>query len=157
MTNETIMSKCDSCVQFYCGNCASTNTHAFDIYKLSWEWPSFHTLTDTGFPPNLENLEFVIIFSRPGKCLEFVQKVVKTWNFNSKPWKNLKFANSVFKVSLFKMSFYKENSDLHLCHIYIININIVIWSQIDLGFHCFYLGNTWNFVSPEKWEPCYCK
>ncbi len=28
---------------------------------------------------------FVIFFSRPGKSLEIAQKVVKTWNFNSKP------------------------------------------------------------------------
>ncbi len=35
-------------------------------------------------------------FSRPGKVLEFAQKVGKTWNFNLKPEKNLecsKFAN----------------------------------------------------------------
>ncbi len=33
----------------------------------------------------LETWNFVIFFSRPGKCLEFAQKVVKTWNFSSKP------------------------------------------------------------------------
>ncbi len=27
----------------------------------------------------------------------------------------------------------------------------LIQSQIDIGFHCFYLENTWNFVSQEKW------
>ncbi len=32
----------------------------------------------------------------------------------------------------------------------------LIQSQIDLGFYCFYLENAWNFVSPEKWEPCIC-
>ncbi len=50
---------------------------------------------------------FVIFFSRPGKCLEFAHKVVKTWNFNSKPGKNMKFANSMFQASFFKMSFTK--------------------------------------------------
>ncbi len=31
---------------------------------------------------------FVIYFSRPGKCLEFAQKLWKTWNFNSNPGKS---------------------------------------------------------------------
>ncbi len=66
---------------------------------------------------------FVMLFSRPGKCLAFAQKVVKALNFKLKTWKNLKFSNSMFQTSLFKMSFNKNNSDLLLCHIYIININ----------------------------------
>ncbi len=35
----------------------------------------------------LKTWNFVIFFSRPGRCLEFTQKVVKTWNFNLKPGK----------------------------------------------------------------------
>ncbi len=46
---------------------------------------------------------FVIFFSRSGKCLEFAQKVIKTWNFNPKHGQNLKFANSMFQASLFKV------------------------------------------------------
>ncbi len=44
----------------------------------------------TGLPPTCKTLKtwnFIIFFSMPGKCLEFAQKVVKTWNFNSKPRK----------------------------------------------------------------------
>ncbi len=37
-----------------------------------------------GSHPTRKTWNFVIYFSRPGKYLEFVQKVGKTWNFNSK-------------------------------------------------------------------------
>ncbi len=89
-----------------------------------------------------KTLNFVNFFYMPGKWLEFAQKV-------------LKFANSMFQASLFKMSFTK------IIMIYFFNISTLstqtlIQSQIDLGFHCFYLDNTWNFVSHEKWEPCIC-
>ncbi len=51
------------------------------------------------------------------KCLEFAPKMVKTWNFNLKPGKNLKFANSMFQASLFKMSFlFSSLSYLHYQH-----------------------------------------
>ncbi len=80
-------------------------------------------MNDQGYDSTCKTWIFVIFFSRPGKCLEFAQKVVKTWNFNSIHEKNLKFANSMFRASLFKMSFTKNNSDLFLCHIYIINTN----------------------------------
>ncbi len=87
---------------------------------------------------------------------EFAQKVVKTWNFNSKPReKTLKFANSMFQTSLFKMSFTK----IILLYFFVISTlstQTLIRSQIDLGFHCFYLENTWNFASQEMWEPCIC-
>ncbi len=80
----------------------------------------------------------------PGKCLEFAQKVVKTWNCNSKPGKKpLKFANSMFHTSLFKMSFTK----IILIYFFVIStlsIQTLIQSQIDLGFHCFYLEITWK-------------
>ncbi len=68
--------------------------------------------------------------------------------------KKIIVVNLVFQNSLFKMSFTKKSIDLHLCHIYIITIHTVIQNQIDLEFHCFYLEITWNFMSPEKWEPC---
>ncbi len=86
---------------------------------------------------------FVIFFSRPGKWLEFAQKVVKTWNFNSKPEK-LEICKFYVSSFTFQDVIYKNNSDLHLCHIHIINTNTVIQRQIDLGFHCFYLEITWK-------------
>ncbi len=99
---------------------------------------------------------FVIFISRPGKCLEFAQKVVKTWNFNSKHVKNLKFSNSVSSFT-FQDVIYKNNSDLLLCHIYIINTNTGSkpnWPWISLLLPWNNLENTWNFVSQKKWEPC---
>ncbi len=108
-------------------------------------------------PPYLENLEFVIFFSRPGKCLEFAQKVLKPWNFNSKPGKNLKFANFYVSSFTFQDVIYKNNSDLLLCRIYIINTNTDSkpnWPWISLLLLGNNLKNTWNFVSQEKWEPC---
>ncbi len=61
----------------------------------------------------------------------------------------------MFQVSLFKMSFTK----IILIYIFVISTlstQTLIRSQIDLGYDCFYLENTWNFVSQEKWEPCIC-
>ncbi len=61
----------------------------------------------------------------------------------------------MFQASLFKMSFTK----IILIYFFVIPIlstQTLIWSQINLGFHCFYLENTCNFVSQEKWEPCIC-
>ncbi len=56
--------------------------------------------------PTLPGKPGILSFS--GKYLEFAQKVVKTWNFNSKLGKKtLKFANSMFQASFFKMSFTK--------------------------------------------------
>ncbi len=69
--------------------------------------------------------------------------MVKTWNFNSKPGKNLKFANSMFQASLFKVWFSKKKSDLLLCHIYIINTYTDSKPNWP-GFDCFYLEVTWK-------------
>ncbi len=90
----------------------------------------------------LKTWNFVIYFSRPGKCLEFAQKVGKTWNFNSQPWKNFKLVNLEFKDLLFKMSFTKK-----IIYIFVISTlspQALIQSQIDLGFYCFYLEITWK-------------
>ncbi len=54
------------------------------------------------------------------------------------------------------MSFSKIKSDLCLCHICIINTNTDSkpnWPGISLHLPGNNLENTWNFVSPEKWEP----
>ncbi len=52
-----------------------------------------------GFCHTLKTWNFVIYFSRLGKCLEIVQKVGKSWNFNSKPGKNPE--NCKFNISKF--------------------------------------------------------
>ncbi len=76
----------------------------------------------------------------PGIC----SKVGETWNFNSNQ-NNIKLINLVFQDSLFKMMMIQgKNNHLHLCHIYIISINTVIQSQINLGFDCFYFKITWK-------------
>ncbi len=87
----------------------------FSFYFILYIWCWFHGFFVglPGFPcylENLENLEFVICFSRHGKCLEFAEKVGKTWNFNSKPGQNVKFVNLMFPGSHFKMSFTEKNS-----------------------------------------------
>ncbi len=78
----------------------------------------------------------------PGKCLKFGQKVRKTWNFNSKSGNNLTFVNSVFQDSFFKMSF-TQKYDFNFV-ISTLSTQTLIQSQIDLGFHCFYLEITWK-------------
>ncbi len=75
------------------------------------------------------------------------------WNL-SKKWENPgiltqtleKLYISKFGVSKFTFQdvIYKINSVVHLCHIYIINTNTVIQSQIDLEFYWFYLDNLEN-------------
>ncbi len=107
----------------------------------------------------LKTLNFVIFFSRPGKCLEFAQKVVKTWNFNSKPGKK----NQICKFYVWSFTFqdviYKSNSDLLRCHIRIINTNTDSkpnWPWILLLLPGNNLENTCNFVLEDKWEPCIC-
>ncbi len=73
------------------------------VYKVTLIY-----FTLEGSHPTWKTWNSVILFSRPGKCMEFAQKEVKTWNFNSKPGKNtLKCVNSIFQASLFKMSFTK--------------------------------------------------
>ncbi len=55
----------------------------------------------------------------------------------------MKFANSMFQASLFKMSFTK----IILIYFFVISIlstQTLIWSQIELGFHCFYLEIIWK-------------
>ncbi len=100
---------------------------------------------------------FFIFFSRTGKCLEFAQKVAKTWHFNSKPGKKLAIWKFYVSSFTFQDLIYKNNSDLLLCHIYIINTNTGSkpnWPWISLLLPWNNLENTWNFVSQKKWEPC---
>ncbi len=100
-------------------------------------WPMFLPYLE-----NLENLEFCHFLFQAWKCLEFAQKVVKIWNFNSKPGKtwNLQI---LFQASLYKMSFTK----IILIYFFVISTlstQTLIRSQIDLGFHCLFLEITWK-------------
>ncbi len=105
---------------------------------------AFHLIDrNQGSHPTWKTWNFVIFFSRPRKCMEFAQKVVKTWNFNSKPGKNLKFANSLFQALFFNMSFTKIIL-IYFFIIFTLSTQTPIQSQIDLGFHCFYLEITWK-------------
>ncbi len=87
-----------------------------------------------GFPPYLENLEFCHFL----QAWNLLKKVVKTWTFNTKPGKNLKFAKSKFEASLFQKWFTK----IILIYFFVISTlstQTLVWSEIDLGFHCFCL------------------
>ncbi len=72
----------------------------------------------TLFWKTLKTWNFVIFFSRPGKCLEFAQK-----------------------ASLFKMAFTKIIM-IYFFVISTLSTQTLIRSQIELGFHCFYLEIT---------------
>ncbi len=98
----------------------------------------------------LKTWDFVIYFFRPGKCLEFAQKLWKTWNFNSNMEK-LVLCKFCFQDVIFKKIL------IYVWHICIINTNIASkpnWPGISLHLPGNNLESTWNFVSPEKWEPC---
>ncbi len=131
---------------------ASHNSRSTIAYHEIWMINRVPTLPGKPWKPGILSL----CFSRPGKCLEFAQKVVKTWNFNSKPGTNLKFANSMFQASLFKISFTK----IILIYFFVISTlstQTLIRSQIDLGFHCFYLEITWRIhgilCHKRSWNP----
>ncbi len=93
-----------------------------------------------------KTLNFVIFFSKPGKCLEFAQKVIKTWNFNSEPGQKLKL-RILFQTSLFKMLFTKINltymtlSYLHYQHKHWFEAKLILDFIAFLGNN---LENTWN-------------
>ncbi len=99
---------------------------------------------------------------KPGILLFSFQGLENAWNLlksgiltQNLEKKTLKLANSMFQASLFKMSF----TNIILIDFFVISTlstQTLIRSQIDLGFHCFYLENTWNFVSQKKWETCIC-
>ncbi len=72
--------------------------------------------------------------------MEFVQKVVKTWNFNSKPGKKLEICKFYVSSFTFQDVIYKNNSDLLLYHIYIINTNTDFEAKWTLDFIAF----TWK-------------
>ncbi len=91
--------------------------------------------------PTLHRKPAILSFSFPG--LENAWNLLKKWYFNSKPGKNFKFANSMFQASLFNMSFTK----IILIYFFVISTlstQTLIQSQIELGFHCFYLEITWK-------------
>ncbi len=57
--------------------------YQYEIYDRLTGWQGSH--------PTWKTWNFVIYLSRPEKCLEFAQKVGKTWIFNSKPGKKIEF------------------------------------------------------------------
>ncbi len=67
---------------------------------------------------NLENQEFRDLLCQAWKnAWNLLKKVEKTWNFNSKHGKSLKFVNSMFLYSLQDVIY--KNINLYLCHIYV--------------------------------------
>ncbi len=91
----------------------------------------------------LKTRNFVINFSRPRKYLEFAQKLWKTWNFNSKPEKNLYFVKKkksrfTFQDVIFKIKW------IYVFVTSALSTQTLIQSQIDLEFHCIYLEITWK-------------
>ncbi len=68
----------------------------------------------------MKTWNYIIYFSRPGKCLEFAQKI-GSWNFNPKPGKRMQFINLVFQNSLYKISFTK-----YLIQIFVISTQTLI-------------------------------
>ncbi len=54
-----------------------------------------------GSHPTWKTWNFVIYFSRPGKYMEFAQKVGKTWNFSLKPGKK----TWILKIWCFHINF----------------------------------------------------
>ncbi len=130
--------KCDRFIRFKI-NGSTIRSHLTFVIMLIIRVPTWKTL---------ETWNSINYFSRPGKCLEFVQKVAK------------KHEMSKFGVSRFTFQdvIYKKNH-LHFCHIYVINTNCdlgpnwpgifiyleITWKiQIDLGFHGFYLEIIWK-------------
>ncbi len=109
---------------------------------------------NTGFPPYLENLEFCHFLFQAWKMPGICSKSSKNLEFLLKTLKKLEICKLYVSSFTFQNVIYKNNSDLHLViAIYIINTNIVIRSQIDRGFHCFYLEIIWKihgiFVTRE--------
>ncbi len=113
----------------------------------------------TVFPLYVENLEFRCIlfqaWKMPGICFK---KSSRNHRILTQSLENNTWVNSVFQDTLFKLSFTKEKIYiLHLCHIFNINIHIVIsnqdWPGISLIIPGNNLENAWNILSPEKWEP----
>ncbi len=103
------------------------------------QWGGQHRVPP--YMENPENLEFCHFLFQTWKIPGICSKSGKTWNFNSKPGKNLKFANSMFQASLFKMSF----TQIILIYFFVIctlSTQTLIQSQIDLGFRYFYLEIT---------------
>ncbi len=114
----------------------SSGCHAIHIYY------NCRTLyhSKSGFQPYLKTCDSVISFSRPGKCMEFGQKVGKA-GILTQSFEICKFSVLSFT---FQNVIYKQFSFISLSYLHYRNTNTVIQRQIDLGFHCFYLEITWN-------------
>ncbi len=108
--------------------------------------------------PKLPGKPGILSFTFPGlENAWHLLKNWKTWNFNSKPGKSLYFVYFVFQDSLLKMTFSKKIWFMSLSYLHYQHKH---WFKAKLtwDFIAFLPGNnlenTWNFVSPQKWEPC---
>ncbi len=129
-----------------------TPVHPLIQYMLSS--PCVNSLIQ-GSHPTWKTWNFVICFSRPGKYLEFAHKLGKTWNFNSKPGKKIEI--SKFDVSRFTSQdvIYKKYSFTSFSYLHYEHKLCDLkpnWPEISLLLPGKNLDNSWNFVSPEKWE-----
>ncbi len=93
-----------------------------------------------GSHPTWKTWNFVIYFSRTGRCMEFAQKVGNTWNFNSNLKKKQKFGNSVFCDSLSRCHFWPKS----LIYIFVVSTLSTQTQIISQSDHCFYLEIIWK-------------
>ncbi len=131
---------------------APTDANPFLPRFCSANFSTFCTcpLYITGFPPHLENLVFCNLLFHSWIMYGICSKNGKTWNFNSKP--GIKLSRFTFQDVIYRTKHY-----LHLYDIYIINTNNDSkpnWPGILLLLFGNNLENTWNLVSPKKWESC---
>ncbi len=89
------------------------------------------------------------ICTKPGKILDLLQN-----------WKiNFKLVNSVFKIHFSKC--YLQINFIYIFVISTLSTQTLSFKTNLKGISLFLPGNnlenTWNFVSPEKWEPCSIK
>ncbi len=78
------------------------------------------------------------VWKMSGMC----SKVGKSWNFNSKLWKYLKFVNLVSTFTFQDVIYPKQIFDIFV--ISTLSTQTLIQSQIDLGFDCFSMEITWK-------------
>ncbi len=102
------------------------------------------------------NLEFCHFLSQEWKMPGIWSKSGINLEFKPKPRRKIEICKFYVSSFTFQGVIYKNNSDLLLCHIYIINTNTDSksnWPWISLILPGHNLENTRNFVSQEKWEP----
>ncbi len=126
-------------------------------FLLNDLWPRTSTYNTNWYNnrvPTLPGKPGILSFTLPGNW----SKRGKTWNFNSKLWKIWILRISYFQINLSRCRYKKSFTSM--LYLNWQNKNSVIQSQINLGFHCFYLEITWKIHgipchqrsgSPESW------